>query len=219
MPEKKELSQQEIEEIQSLRGKISPSEARKRFGIGTSRLYRIWKSAAEKKVEENTELQKEKVEKATADSPTTVEDIANIATNLSVSVANMHKLLQNTAVRIESMQKENGEALLEILSLLDTEEEDNVVDKIEEEVVDNVEEAKKETISAVERVGKTIGMYKMYACALEYIPVLLGFSFAVYHTWKHCKKTTEWTNGKSNVLPKLENTVQTRFSRNTLDME
>ena len=43
MPEKKDLSLEETEGIQFLYGKISPSAARKRFGIGTTRLYRIWR--------------------------------------------------------------------------------------------------------------------------------------------------------------------------------
>ena len=45
MPPAKELSKAEIQEIVSLRGVEPAVDVRKRFGIGTSRLYRIWKNA------------------------------------------------------------------------------------------------------------------------------------------------------------------------------
>ena len=45
MPPAKELSKAEIQEIVSLRGVEPAPVVRKRFGIGTSRLYRIWKNA------------------------------------------------------------------------------------------------------------------------------------------------------------------------------
>ena len=43
----KELSQADIQEIRSLRGKMPQAEIRKKFGIGTSRLYRIWNNGGE----------------------------------------------------------------------------------------------------------------------------------------------------------------------------
>ena len=45
MPPAKELSQADIAEIVALRGVEPAAVVRKRFGIGTSRLYRIWKNA------------------------------------------------------------------------------------------------------------------------------------------------------------------------------
>ena len=47
MPQSKELTQAEIQEIVSLRGVEPAADVRKRFGIGTSWLYRIWKNDAE----------------------------------------------------------------------------------------------------------------------------------------------------------------------------
>ena len=46
MPPAKKLSAEEIREIVAARGKESPASIRKRFGIGTTKLYRIWKEAA-----------------------------------------------------------------------------------------------------------------------------------------------------------------------------
>ena len=40
---KRELTQEQIEEIQALRGRLSADEVKKRFCIGSSRLYRIWR--------------------------------------------------------------------------------------------------------------------------------------------------------------------------------
>ena len=39
---KRELTQEQTEEIQALRGRLSADEVKKHFGIGSSRLYRIW---------------------------------------------------------------------------------------------------------------------------------------------------------------------------------
>jgi len=46
MPPAKKLSAEEIREIVPARGKGSPASIRERFGIGTTKLYRIWKEAA-----------------------------------------------------------------------------------------------------------------------------------------------------------------------------
>lgn len=42
MPPRQELSQDQIQEIRALRGRLSAAEAKKRFGIGSTRLYKIW---------------------------------------------------------------------------------------------------------------------------------------------------------------------------------
>ena len=46
MPSTKILSSKDIHEIVAARGKESPASVRQRFGIGTTRLYRIWKDDA-----------------------------------------------------------------------------------------------------------------------------------------------------------------------------
>ena len=43
MPPKRELYQGQIEEIRALRGHPSAAEAKKSFGIGSTRLYKIWR--------------------------------------------------------------------------------------------------------------------------------------------------------------------------------
>ena len=43
MPSKRELSPEQVQEIRSLRGQLPAAEAKKRSGIGTTRLYKIWR--------------------------------------------------------------------------------------------------------------------------------------------------------------------------------
>ena len=47
---KRELTQEQTEEIQALWGRLPADEVKKRFGIGSSRLYKIWRdeTAAQK---------------------------------------------------------------------------------------------------------------------------------------------------------------------------
>ena len=55
MPKKKDLSLEEIQEIVSLRGVENADSIRKRFGIGTSQLYKIWKKADKERAAEAEE--------------------------------------------------------------------------------------------------------------------------------------------------------------------
>lgn len=48
----KEVSPEQIQEIVALRGKESAASIRKRFGIGTTSLYKIWKGAAKENTAE-----------------------------------------------------------------------------------------------------------------------------------------------------------------------
>ncbi|GFR98530.1 hypothetical protein ElyMa_004504400 [Elysia marginata] len=43
---KRELSLEQVQEIRTLRGVLPAAEVKKRFGIGTTRLYRIWRGEA-----------------------------------------------------------------------------------------------------------------------------------------------------------------------------
>ena len=46
MPPKRELSEEQIDEIKRLKGVLSADEVKKKYGIGTSRLYNIWWAVA-----------------------------------------------------------------------------------------------------------------------------------------------------------------------------
>ena len=45
MPPRQAFSPDQIQEIRGLRGKMSAAEVEKTFGIGSDRLYKIWKSS------------------------------------------------------------------------------------------------------------------------------------------------------------------------------
>ena len=45
MPSRKELSPEDIREIVAARGQLTAKDIQKKFGIGTTRLYRIWREA------------------------------------------------------------------------------------------------------------------------------------------------------------------------------
>ena len=86
---KKELSQEDIEEIQSLSVKITPSKARKRFGIGTTRLYRIWRDIENVlSVEEERKIH---VNRASAvREQKTMEGVDNILQRIEMQIADHH---------------------------------------------------------------------------------------------------------------------------------
>ena len=42
MPPKRDLTEHQIREIKALHGQLPAAEVRKRFGIGTNRVYKIW---------------------------------------------------------------------------------------------------------------------------------------------------------------------------------
>ena len=86
------------------------------------------------------------------------------------------------------LQKENKDIVVDILSRLDTDEEDNIVDKLVgeiEDTKDDIEDRIEENTGVVQKIGAAIGTYNMACNAL---PFVLAAVVVVYKTWKHCKK-------------------------------
>ena len=131
---------------------ISPSTAWKRFGIGTNILYRIWRDvenipSVDRKtpVDRVSEVEVEK----------TLEDVCNILQQIVMQIAENNML-----------QKENKDIVVDILSRLDTDEEDNIVDKLVGEIEDtkaDIEDRIEEDTSVVQKIGAAFGTYNM-AC-------------------------------------------------------
>ena len=48
MPKRKQLSEEELEEIRNLRGQMPAKQIQTKYGIGSPRLYRIWREATQK---------------------------------------------------------------------------------------------------------------------------------------------------------------------------
>ena len=60
MPRPRPLTTEEIAEIQSARGRMSPNEIKEKYGIGSSHLYRIWREGArEQEIEHEAKKQAE----------------------------------------------------------------------------------------------------------------------------------------------------------------
>ena len=126
MPQKTNLSREDIQEIQSLRGKISAEEAKKKFGIGSTRLYKLWHAA-----ETNNVI------------PVEEETNRGSAVGEEKTIEDVYDLLRKTEMRIAEnniLQKENKDLSVEILSRLDTDEEDNIVGRLLEEIEDTKED-------------------------------------------------------------------------------
>ncbi len=54
MPPRTQLTEDELEEIRTLRGQMSAKDIQKKFGIGAPRLYKIWRESAPPSVQEDT---------------------------------------------------------------------------------------------------------------------------------------------------------------------
>ena len=120
MPAKRELSPEEIQEIISLRGVESAASIRKRFGIGTSRLYRIWKNA-EKEREAAAEAAPAKAEEAEED-----RGLAAVLSELKILHGKMDLILEGQEIHfedLEDLEEQLGKAQKAQKGILDTIEE------------------------------------------------------------------------------------------------
>ena len=101
MTVKRELSPEEIQEIISLRGVEPAASIRKRFGIGTSRLYRIWKNA-----EREREAEAAAAEAAPAKAEEAEEDrgLAAVLSELKILQDKMDLLLEGEESHFEDVE-------------------------------------------------------------------------------------------------------------------
>ena len=95
MPAKRELSPEEIQEIIFLRGVESAASIRKRFGIGTSRLYRIWKNAEREREAEAAPAEAALANAAPANAATANAAPANAEDRGLAAVLSELKILQD----------------------------------------------------------------------------------------------------------------------------
>ena len=185
MPQRTNLSLEDIEEIQSLRGKVSAEETKKRFGIGTGRLYKIWRAAENDKVqatENNLVLREHAVEdrNSVAETTTTtkgktIEDVYNLLQRIESRTMESNILQKENNL----LQKENKDVSVDILSLLDPNEEDNVFDKIEE-----IQEEQEETLSNTQKIEKIVQVCKTTKEYLYYFSIGFAVASIVYQKWK-----------------------------------
>ena len=110
-----ELIQEQIEEIQALRGQLTEDEVKKRFGIGSSRLYKIWCDA-----------QKAHPDCVTADLPLPARR-GDLPLGETPTVENFYKWLEG----LETKMEQSTRLLMEVMAQLVRMEEER--SELEEE--------------------------------------------------------------------------------------
>ena len=71
MPKRKQLSEEELEEIRNLRGQMPAKQIQTKYGIGSPRLYRIWREATQKQ----EDVQKKEEPSPSNDQLTKIENL------------------------------------------------------------------------------------------------------------------------------------------------
>ena len=94
------LSPEEIQEIVSLRGVEAPDSIRKRFGIGTSRMYKIWKKAEK----ERAAKAEEAAEAAKAEEMEEDRGLAAVLSALDLLYEKMDLLLEGQEIHFEDVK-------------------------------------------------------------------------------------------------------------------
>ena len=197
MPPAKKLSAEEIREIVDARGKESPASIRKRFGIGTTRLYRIWKDAAA--IEPTQNKPKNAVEpKQAAETETeqTSELLYQILDNVHDLQKNMDLLLGLQESHFEDVEDIGAD--LHGLEVGVEETKDGILQSIEKnsnavrEKTDRIVGAANATISAACGVAEAVGL-------------VLGLGGVALLLWVcGSRKLEQWKAAQSDTPPEKE---------------
>lgn len=168
MPPATKLSTEELREIVAARGKESAATVRKRYGIGTTRLYRIWKEDA---------APKQTVEQKQAAKPT--EQTSTVLHQILVNVQDLQKDM-DILLEWQESHFEDVEDIDTDLSLLEEEVEetkDRILESIEKnsnavrEKTDRFVSAANVVVSAVVSVSKAAAILFLFGFVL-YRPTL-----------------------------------------------
>ena len=192
MPPAKKLSTEEIREIVAMRGKESPASIRERFGIGTTRLYRIWQDAAAIEPKKAVEP-KQAAETGTEQ---TSELLYQILDNVHDLQKNMDLLLG-----VQESHFEDVEGIGEDLHGLEVgveETKDGILHSIEKnsnavrEKTDRIVGAANATISAAVGVVEAVGL-------------VLGLGGVALLLWAcGSRKLQQWKAAQSDAPPEKE---------------
>ena len=197
MPPAKKLSAEEIREIVAVRGKESPASIRKRFGIGTTRLYRIWKDASA--VEPKPTQNKPGItgtEPGTTETEQTSELLYQILDNVQDLQKNMDLLLG-----VQESHFEDVEGIGEDLHGLEAgveETKDGILQSIEK----NSNAVREKTDRIVGAANATISA----ACGVvEAVGLVLGLGGVALVLWVcGSRKLQQWKAAQSDAPPEKE---------------
>ena len=201
MPPAKNLSAEEIREIVAMRGKEPPTSIRKRFGIGTTRLYRIWKDAAAVEPKQAIEPTQNKpgttgTEPGTTGTEQTSELLYQILDNVHDLQKNMDLLLG-----VQESHFEDVEGIGEDLHGLEAgveETKDGILQSIEK----NSNAVREKTDRIVGAANATISA----ACGVvEAVGIVLGLGGVALLLWV-CgpRKLEEWKAAQSDMQEQLD---------------
>ena len=161
MPVKRELSPEEIQEIISLRGVEPAASIRKRFGIGTSRLYRIWKNAErEREAEAAAPAEAAAANAAPANAEEAEEDRGLIAAVLSEL-----KILQDKIDLLLEAEESHFE---------DVEDLEEQLDEAQKGILDTIEESSNAIREKTDKFVSAGNAAKAAACGLLEAILLVG---------------------------------------------
>ena len=170
MPAKRELSPEEIQEIISLRGVEPAASIRKRFGIGTSRLYRIWKNA-EREREAAAEAAPAEANAAPAAANAAPANVAAEAAPANAEDRGLAAVLSELKILQDKMDLllEGEESHFE-----DVEDLEEQLDEAQKGILDTIEESSNAIREKTDKLVSAGNAAKSAACGLLEALLLVG---------------------------------------------
>lgn len=188
MPPKRELSQGQIEEIRALRGQLSAAEAKKRFGIGSTRHYKIWRDESGVAPQQPAALPLLALPDPTDRQNllpyggVASQHVAKQQQAPSPTVEDLYKRLEG----LESRTELSTDLLVEVLDALERgedKEEDEGLDSFLEDIEEKTEEAQQDTQTVLEKIEEMVDTAQRWV----YISIAAAVVCGVFaKTWNHC---------------------------------
>ena len=218
---KRELTQEQIEEIQALRGRLSADEVKKRFGIGSSRLYKIWRDVTADRVTQKALPPADRVTQA-ADHvtenvlpPTDLPPPAHrgvLPNGETPTVKDFYKQLEDIEARVEQSTRLLMKVMAQLVRNNELEEErDELEEERKEEREELEEECEEETRMDIQKVGHMVETAQKWTNIS--ITAILVWKI-VGATWKQCAPAVqeqtaapavqEQTTAPKSVRPKRD---------------
>ncbi|MEW8688983.1 MAG: hypothetical protein AB2556_24455 [Candidatus Thiodiazotropha sp.] len=190
MPPKRELSQGQIEEIWALRGQLSAAEAKKRFGIGSTRLYRIWRDrsgvAPQQPAAPPLLAPPDPTLRRSTQNLLPYADVAKQQEQApSPTVEDFYMLLRNRLEGLESRTERATDLLVEVLVALkrgeDKEEDEDLYSFLED--IEEKTEVQQDTRTVLEKIEQMVDTARRWV----YISIAAAVVCGVFaKTWNHC---------------------------------
>ena len=188
MPPKRELSQEQVQEIRSLRGQLPAAEAKKRFGIGTTRLYKIWRSCPRHEVASPLPVVLRAPPLATASPLAKAPDAGG--SRVEPTVVDFYNRLDRLEARVEQATS----LLVQALAQLPKDDDSDLLEELladeQQEIAEQLRETRHEqaeTRMDLQKVGQVVETAQNWA----YISIAAVLVWKVVAaTWNRCTPPT-----------------------------